>query len=423
MRYKLQKFKNGPEVIFVKSPNLSFLNISAFIKSGSIYESKNNNGISHFTEHMLFKGTKTYPSHESLFNVLDCKGIEWSAITRTQYTYISFNLKHKEIEAGLNLLSEILLNPKFDKEGIKNEKKVIIEEIKNSNLDFIEKFINKTNKLLFKRTALSFDVLGTINNIKKFNRQAIIQYWKKHYSANNIILCLAGNIDIDRAGLLIKNNFKAQGSESIKIPVINPKCEKFIKYFFHNPNLKDRAMLSWSFKTPAVSSKKYHLVSLLNIFLNRKLGNLFRENLALSYDIESDQTQFSSFGILDINLTFSRKDMGKIIERLFNEINKIEISRHELDRAKKIANTQLKFIQNDPSSLSYYFGEQRILNPESKLMNTNEETKTINKISLRDFNQFTKTILNKNKSVCFVESGHASDKPNCCRRLETLENA
>lgn len=409
MRYKLQKFKNGPEVIFVKSPNLSFLNISAFIKSGPAYESKNNNGISHFIEHMLFKGTKTYPNSKSLFNLLNRKGIEFSAITKKQYTYISFNLSRTDIEVGLNLLLEILLNPKFDKESIKNEKKVIIEEIKNSNIDFIQKFINKTNKLLFKKTALSLDTLGTINSIEKFNQQAIIKYWKKHYSANNIILCLAGNIDIDRASLLVKSKFKAQIGQSIKNPVTNFKCEKFIKYFFHNPDLKDRAMLSWNFKTPAVSSKKYYLGSLLNIFLNRKLSDLFRENLALSYDIESNWTQFTSFGILDINLTFNRKNMGKIIELIFSEINKIEISRQELDHAKKTANNQLKFIQSDPASLSYYFGEQRILNPESKFVNINEEAKMINKISLKDFNQFAKTILNKDKSVCFLESSHASD--------------
>ncbi len=410
MKYKLQKFKNGPEVIFIKSPNLSFLNISAFIKSGPVYESKDNNGISHFIEHMLFRGTKTYPSQESLFNVLDHEGIEFSAVTNKQYTYISFNLNHKDMEMGLNLFLEILLNPKFDKESIKNEKKIIIEEIKNSNIDFIQKSINKTNKLLFKKTALSLDAPGTISNIKKFSQQAIIKYWKKHYSAKNIILCLAGNIDIDRASLLIKNKFKEQGGQSIKHPVINFKCEKFIKYFFHNSDLKDRAMLSWNFKTPAVSSKKYYLVSLLNIFLNRKLSDIFRGNLALSYDIESNWTQFVSFGILDINLIFNRKNIDKVIKLIFSEINRIEISRQELDYAKKIANNQLKFIQSDPASLSYYFGEQRILNPESKLIDINESTKTINKTSLKDFNQFAKTTLNKSKSVCFLESSDASDK-------------
>lgn len=410
MQYKLKKFKNGPEVIFVKSPDLSFLNISAFIKSGPVYELKNNNGISHFIEHMLFKGTKKYPNYESLFNVFDRYGIDFSVITSKQYTHISFNFNYKDVEIGINLLSEILLSPKFDKESIENVKKVIIEEIRNSNISFIEKFIKKTNKLLFKDTTLALDTIGTINNIKKFDKQTIIKYWKKHYSAKNIVICLVGNINIDKVSPVIKSKFKARDNKNIKYPAVDFKCKKFIKCFFHNPDLGDRAMLSWNFKTPAVSSKKYYLVSLLNIFLNRNLSDLFREKLALSYDVESDCTQFSSFGILDVSLVFNRKDVGKIFELIFNEINKIEISKQELDHAKKIANNQLEFIQNDPVSVSYYFGEQRILNPNSKLINIDEETRIINKTSLKDFNQFAKSILNKNKSVCFLESGRASDK-------------
>jgi len=410
MQYKLKKFKNGPEVIFVKSPDLSFLNISAFIKSGSVYESKNNNGISHFIEHMLFRGTKKYPNYKSLFDVLDRYGIDLSAMTSKQYTHISLNLNHKDVEIGINLLSEILLSPKFDKESIENVKKVIIEEIRNSNISPFKKFIKKANKLLFKDTALALGTIGTINNIKKFDQQTIIKYWKKHYSANNIVICLAGNINIDKASSVIKSKFKAHDNKNIKYPAADFKYKKFIQCFFHNPDLGDRATLSWNFKTPAASSKKYYLVSLLDIFLNRSLSDLFIEKLALSYDVESDCSQFDSFGILDIGLIFNRKDVGKIFKLIFNEINKIEISKQELDYAKKIANNQLKFFQNDPASVSYYFGKQRILNPNSKLINIDEEMRIINKISLKEFNQFAKSILNKNKSICFLESGHASDK-------------
>ncbi len=410
MQYKLKKFKNGPEVIFVKSPSSSFLNISAFIKSGPIYESKNNNGISHFIEHLLFRGTNKYPNYKSLFDVFDRYGIDVSAVTSKQYTHVSLDLKYKDLEMGINLLAEILLSPKFDKESIENVKKVIIEEIRNSNMSIIGKFIKKTNKVLFKDTTLVLETIGTINNIKKFDQQTIIKYWKKHYSANNIVICLVGNVNVDKTNSIIKSKFKAHDNKNIKYPATDFKCKKFIKCFFRDPDLRDRAILSWNFKTPAFSSKKYYLVSLLNIFLNRNLSDLFREKLALSYDVDSDCTQFSSFGILDIGLVFNRKDAGKILELIFNKINKIEISKQELDRAKKIANNQLKFFQNNPASVAYYFGEQRILNPNSGPINIDEEARIINKISLKEFNQFAKSILDKNKSICFLESSRVSDK-------------
>ncbi|MEK9177549.1 MAG: pitrilysin family protein, partial [Patescibacteria group bacterium] len=232
--YKKTTLKNGLRLITVPMENANSVTVLILVGTGSKYETKNINGISHFLEHMFFKGTKKRPTTLKIAETLDRVGGEYNAFTSKEVTGFWAKVDKKHLEVALDWISDMFLNSKFEEKEIEREKGVIIEEV-NMYLDTPVAYIGELwENLLYGDTPAGWRVIGEKENILSFNRQKIVDYYKNHYSLENTIVCAAGGIEKEKVEEKIQKYFSVQGgfASSGKVKVKEVQSEP--KVLIHN---------------------------------------------------------------------------------------------------------------------------------------------------------------------------------------------
>lgn len=192
--FKKTTLKNGLRIITVPQKGTQAVTSLVLVGTGSKYEKKEINGISHLLEHLLFKGTKKRPSHIFISEPLDRVGGIYNAFTGEDYTGYFAKVDVKHFDLALDVISDIYLNSKLDLKEIKKEKAVIIEEI-NMYHDHPSSYVQSLwNKVLYGDQPAGRDVAGTKESVSKISRKQLVDYMKTQYAASNTIVCIAGNI-------------------------------------------------------------------------------------------------------------------------------------------------------------------------------------------------------------------------------------
>src|SRR3990167_2070954 len=193
--YEKKILKNGLTVLMVPIEDASSITMSIFVKAGSRYEEKPINGISHFLEHLHFKGTKKYPTAKRLSETIDAIGGEFNANTGKEHTQYFIRAACEHLPLVFDVLTDMLQNPLFDEREIEREKGVIIEEInmyKDNPQVHIESLFEEG---LWPGSALGRDIAGTAEVIRAVNRKDILDYRKKWYQPSNMIIAVAGKFN------------------------------------------------------------------------------------------------------------------------------------------------------------------------------------------------------------------------------------
>ncbi|MFH7882613.1 MAG: pitrilysin family protein, partial [Candidatus Aenigmatarchaeota archaeon] len=204
----LHQLSNGLKVLLYNSFNLTTNSILVLVKTGTDYEDKKNNGISHFLEHIFFKGTKNFPSPQALGFELDKIGAEYNAFTSYEYTGYYIKTLPEYFERGIYLMSDLLINPLFNEEEIEKEKNVILEEINFHKDNPIALIFDETLKTCYGDQPAGWSILGREEVIKKINSEKIKNYFKKHYSSKNSLIVIAGNFDKNKILKTLEKYFK-----------------------------------------------------------------------------------------------------------------------------------------------------------------------------------------------------------------------
>ena len=193
--FKKTTLKNGLRVLAIPMPNTKTVTVLILVGTGSKYETKEINGISHFLEHMFFKGTEKRPTSEEIVKDMDRIGGEYNAFTSKETTGYFAKVDAKHLDLALNWISDIFLNSKFDEAEIEKEKNVILEEI-NMYYDLPMNYIGILwEQLLYGDQPAGWPVWGNKEVISNLKRDNFLQYLKFHYSANNSLVCVAGNFN------------------------------------------------------------------------------------------------------------------------------------------------------------------------------------------------------------------------------------
>ena len=207
-------------------PYVNSISLGIWIKNGSINEDKHNNGISHFIEHLLFKGTKNRTAKE-IAETIDNIGGQLNAFTTKEYTCFYAKVLNTYERLAIDLLSDMLKNSLFNEEDILKEKKVIYEEIKmyqDSPEDIAYDLLAKT---MFEGTSLELPILGTIDSLESIDREDIIDYFKKNYIPENIVVSIVGNINENETLKLLEayfGDFNIQDNKNDKIILQSKLC-------------------------------------------------------------------------------------------------------------------------------------------------------------------------------------------------------
>lgn len=363
---KKHKLENGLEVITIKKDTqISSINIG--VKVGALNESLNEKGISHYIEHMLFKGTEKR-TFQKLNDDLEALGGEYNAYTDFSQTVYSISCLEDELKSAIEILSDMLICSKFPEEEIEKERGVILAEIRSSK-DSVEDFsFKKINEVAFKNSSLRYDVAGLDENVKRFNKKELYDYYKKYYIPNNSLITMVSSLAHEEAFEEISKRFSNwEANENIKL-VVKDEKNRNIKKVTTKENI-ELCTIIYLF-TFYDLDKSYELpLRILNHRLGESANSLLfrevRENRGLAYDIYSHLDITQNVRTLYVYTAVDEEDIDdatNAIEEIFKDIKfrNIIIGENDLNIMKKVHKTAVVSTLEDSVELCSYILSQSL---------------------------------------------------------------
>ncbi|PIT89958.1 hypothetical protein COU23_01235 [Candidatus Kuenenbacteria bacterium CG10_big_fil_rev_8_21_14_0_10_36_11] len=385
----MQKYilKNGTRVILSPQKETKAVTVLILFGVGSRYETDDIAGISHFLEHMMFKGTTRRPNTLALSKELDQVGAQFNAFTSKDHTGYWIKVNGEHLALALDMLSDMLQNSKFEAEELKREKGTIIEEINMYEDTPTRRVESLLEEMVFKGNTLGRDIAGSKKTVQNTTRGKMVQYLQKHYTPKNCVISLAGNIKNKSAREMIEKYFGISDR-------INQKNQfkKFIP-FQKKPQLKlhykktEQVHLSLGFIGPKLTAKDLMATQLLSVILGGSMSSrLFiniRERQGLCYYIRAVHEGAQDTGIFSVAAGLDKNRIYKAINLILDELRIIKnngIKEEELKKAREFLKGHLILEMEDCSSVADWYGRQELLvgklkTPEQKIAEIMKVTK------------------------------------------------
>lgn len=319
---------NGIRVVFEKIDYVMSVSVGVFVRAGSVYETKAQNGISHFLEHMFFKGTETR-SAKDIAEFMDSCGGQLNALTAKEYTCFYAKVLNGHAEKAFDILSDMLACSTFSNENIALEKKVVAEEIKIGNDTPEELVFDMISELTWKNSSIGFPIAGTEKNVDSLTRDDILKYYGKHYSGDGIVISVVGNYEISKLKEELEKYFSkisgGGGSEKICAPV------KVKKGILVKQREVEQCQLCIAFEgmkreDPLV----YDLLAANAVFggsMSSRLFQKIREENGLSYSVYSYINSYTECGSLVIYAGMNPLELERVLELINAEIKLLKNKR------------------------------------------------------------------------------------------------
>lgn len=363
---KEHQLDNGLKIVTIKR-NTQLMSLQLGVKVGALLENHKERGISHFIEHLVFKGTK-HRNNEELNNELENLGGEYNAYTDYSSTVYSITALEDELENSIELMADMIINPSFPEEEIEKERGVILAEIRTSKDDIEDFSFNKVNEAGFKLSALRYDIIGNEKNILNLKRENIINFYNRFYLPNNSLLTIVSSLDHDKALNLAQKGFGGWKYGEIEKKDIISEKNSPVKVISFKKDIEQSTIVYLYTFHDLPKSKELALK-----ILNHKLGEsansiLFRElreKRGLAYDIYTHMDMSTYIKSFYIYTAVAEENIDSTIETIDNCImnikNKnIEFNNETVMLMKKIHNTAILSTLEDSTDLANYVLHQRI---------------------------------------------------------------
>ncbi|MFT6829248.1 MAG: putative Zn-dependent peptidase [Candidatus Paceibacteria bacterium] len=406
---KIKQLKNGLTImtIPVESPSLT---VMALVNTGSRFESKDNNGISHFLEHMCFKGTEKQ-SGKDIMRYLDGLGAETNAFTSYELTgyYVKSITKHWK--KTLKVVSDIYLKPIFPEEELEKEKGVITGEISMYEDMPMRHIHDVFADLVFgNQQPAGFNILGPRKNIKKMKRSYFVKYHSEHYVASATTIVVAGNIDHKEVITQVEKEFSdiAESKRSKKTPAKIEQIKPRIR-IVHKKTDQTHMILGYETKgfhhKDTVTLKV--LGSLLGGGMSSRLFEKLREDMGVGYYVSARNTAQSDTGLLQISCGIDSTRVSEVLDAIQYEMHVLKnelVGTQELEKTKEfiIGNTQMGLEATD--DLAYYYGQHHLFGLDIKT--PNEFARIIKSVSAKDIQRVAKKYFTLNRINCAMIGPH-----------------
>lgn len=372
MNYSKKKLKNGMRIITVPMKDNPTVTVLVLVETGSKYENKQNNGISHFLEHMCFKGTSKRPSAFDITKELDGIGAQYNAFTGHEYTGYYAKSDYKNLDLILDVVSDMYLNPIFPEKEIEKEKGVIIEEI-NMYQDLPRSIVSdEYAKLLYGDHPAGWNIAGTKENVQRMKRTDFIDYRSKHYVASATAVIVAGKINEKDVFKKVTSAFKDIGKwkkgEKEKV-LENQKSPQVVVYYKDT----DQTHIILGVRSFNTYNKYNSIIMVMNSVLSggmsSRLFQKLRDEMGICYYVGADNDKFTDHGFFSIFAGVDSKRVKEAISVIIGEMKKIKsilVKPDELNKAKQhlIGNLNLGLESSD--SLTMYYGGQEVLRKDLK---------------------------------------------------------
>jgi len=330
--------RNGIKVITEAMAHVRSVSVGIWIASGSRRENAEQNGVSHFIEHMLFKGTKNR-SAEEIARSVDSIGGNLDAFTAKELVCFNTKVLDEHLPVAVDVLSDLVLNPLFRDDDIEKEKGVILEEIKMDadSPDYLVHEIFSSN--FWKDHPLGKPILGTRETVKRFNQAIVQDYYRNVYTPGNLLITAAGNLSHERLLNLVRERFEA-------VPASNPGPQQAVPATHARIALRSKKDLEQVHVCLGVPSYPiphedrftcYVLNTMLGGGMSSRLFQNIRERQGLAYAVYSELSPYSDTGCLSVYAGTSLESARHVVESVLREFTDLKqniVPTEELRRAK-----------------------------------------------------------------------------------------
>ena len=370
MNAELHTLKNGLQVIFVDIKAFPTITTVLLVGAGSRYETKDNNGIAHFFEHMAFKGSKKYPDSFVISSTVEGLGGIFNAFTSKDHTGYWIKSLADHFDTAVDVLSDMIQHSLLVPEEIEREKGVITEEI-NMYHDMPQRKVGEMfEALLYKDSPLGFEIAGHKEIINKFDKNTFVDYMRKLYHPINAVLVVAGGLK-DKSQYLnqikskLENWQEGEKSTFVKINESQTEPQIFIKH-----KKTEQAHFCIGFRAFSFNDSRKYALNVLSAILGGGMSSrLFiqvRERRGLCYYISTGNELYSDCGniVTQAGVTNNLDKVKEAIKVILNEHEKItkgEIKDEELKRAKELIKGRFLLSLEDSSVVANYFGTKKLL--------------------------------------------------------------
>ncbi len=419
MQSQMTTLENGLRIISSSRPETETVSVGIWVKTGSAYEEMNVNGISHFLEHMAFKGTKTRSALEISEAIEDVGGF-LNAYTSREFTAFYAKMLKNDLELAIDVLTDIVQNSTFPENEVSKEREVVVQEIKqtiDTPDDIIFDYFQET---AFPGQAIGRTILGPAEKVRSFTRDTINNYLQSNYAAENTIICAVGNLKHDdfvnmvkqrMSGFRSKTDFKI-GQQLYQGGVYAKKRDI------------EQAHVILGFKGFDYASDKYYPGMLFSTMfgggMSSRLFQEIREKRGLVYSVYSFTNSHTQSGLFGIYAGTTPDELRELMPVVVGEINKArneKVAAKELQRSKTQLKASLLMSLESSSSTSEVLARQMLL--FNRVLPVEEMIDMIEKVTLDDIQDTAQTIFAAKPTYALLGSlGSYMGYDEVCRLLE-----
>ena len=370
MQFQKTILKNNLRLITAPLKNTQTVTILIMVQAGSKYETKAIGGISHFLEHMFFKGTKKRPSTLAIASELDAMGVEYNAFTHKEYTGYWIKAHQNKLDSILEVISDMFQNSLLAPSEIEREKMVILEEMKMYQ-DLPMQYVGCLfEKLLYGNQPAGRMIIGEKESVLSINREKLINYLQDHYGAQETIILVAGNLQnsqieekIQARFNLIKDKSKAR---KLKVKEQQTRSEVLL----HPKNTDQTHLIIGARTIDFFHPDKYTAAIFATILGGNMSSRLFikiRERMGLAYYIKAENETYTDSGYLAIQAGVDNSKVEQAIQAIINELKLIKeqgVDQKELQKAKDYLKGSLYLNLETSDEIAFWLGEQEAAKEE-----------------------------------------------------------
>lgn len=360
MQFNKTILKNGLRIITIPMSDNPSVTVLVMVETGSKYETKKINGISHFLEHMVFKGTPKRPKASDISRELDSIGAQYNAFTSHEFTGYYAKSDAKHLDTTLDIISDIYLHPLFDQKEIDKEKGVIVEEIRMYQDMPQSRVAYAFMEVMYGDQPVGWNIAGTEDNVRSFKKEDFIAYRDAHYVAEATTVIVAGAIDEKECVSKVERAFSGipVSTKSPKLAVVESQDSPRIKLDYRET---DQTHIVIGFRTFKVTDPRVPTMQVLATILGKgmssRLFSRMRDDLGICYYVKTDHDTMTDHGVLGISAGVDNSRVEEAVRGILGECKKladVQVSETELKKAKDyIAGTTMLELETSDSRAEF----------------------------------------------------------------------
>ena len=401
MKFSKKVLKNGLRVVTIPMKDNPTVTVLVLVEAGSKYETKRVNGISHFLEHMCFKGTVKRPKAIDISKELDALGSQYNAFTAQEYTGYYAKSDAKHFRQILDIVSDIYLNSTFPKAEMQKEKGVIIEEI-NMYEDMPQRHVQDLiMRLLYGNQPAGWNVTGEKKNILNMRRDDFVRYKANHYLPEATVIIITGQITpkaaLQGVSKIFKSVKRGRKIKKVKTKNIQMKPRALIKF-----KQTDQTHFILGVRTYDLFNKRNPTLSVLGGILgggmSSRLFQKLREEMGVGYYVRAYEDAYTDHGFFQISAGVDNGRIEEVIVAILEECQKLknyEVAEEELNKVKECLIGNMKLSLESTDDIANFYGGQELLKGEIK--SAEEKAKEIRAVTARGIKALANDIFKNNK--------------------------